>query len=418
MLRPGAAQPSWSQIISIFRSLRHRNFRLYFSGQLLSLNGTWMQNVAQAWLVYRLTQSSVMLGVVAFCSLAPVLLFALYGGVLADRASRRRLLLVVNALATLQALTLGILTLGGWIQPVHIVILALLLGVVHALEMPARHSFVAEMVPREDLSNAIALNSSVFNVARFLGPALAGGLVAWVGEGWVFVINAMTFLAIIVALLAMRGTRAAPPSRHGSALSHIREGVRFARGHRHIRAGLSLVAMMSVVSASTTVLMPVFAKQVYLGGAELLGILLGSMGVGSLVGALRLAQRTSSRGLDRVIGGAGVGAGLALLAFGWVHSLPLALAALVVIGYCQTTLVASTNTLIQLLVPDALRGRVMSLFSMIFIGLMPIGSLGSGTLAHYAGVTVPITLSAGLCLLGSLLFLLRAPRLGVVEEGV
>ncbi len=401
--------------ISIFRSLRHRNFRLYFSGQLLSLNGTWMQNVAQAWLVYRLTQSSVMLGVVAFCSLAPVLLFALYGGLLADRVSRRRMLLVVNSLATLQALTLGILTLGGWIQPLHIVILALLLGVVHALEMPARHSFVAEMVPREDLSNAIALNSSVFNVARFLGPAIAGGLVAWIGEGWVFVINAMTFLAIIGALAAMRGTREAPPARQGSALMHIREGVRYARGHRHIRAGLMLVAMMSVVSASTTVLMPVFAKQVYLGGAELLGILLGSLGVGSLLGALRLAQRTSSEGLDRVIGSAGLGAGAALLAFAWIHSLPLALPALAVVGFCQTTLVASTNTLIQLLVVDTLRGRVMSLFSMIFIGLMPIGSLTAGTLAHYWGVAPPVTLFAAVCLLGSLTFLLRAPRLETAE---
>jgi MFS family permease len=396
--------------ISIFRSLRHRNFRLYFLGQLVSLNGTWMQNVAQAWLVYRLTQSSFMLGLVAFCSLFPVLLFGLYGGVLADRFNRWRLLVLAHSLAMVQAFALAFLTLGGWIAPWHIILLSLLLGIIHALEMPSRHSFVAEMVPRKDLSNAIALNSSAFNVARFLGPSVAGWLVALYGEGWVFVFNGFSFAAILLGLLSMRLEPKPPRSGVGSAAAYVGEGLRFAWHQHHVRAGLLLIALVSVVAASTTVLMPVFAKQTFAGGSETLGILLGAMGVGSLLGALKLAQRTDHGGIDRSIGLAGVVAGIALLVFAGTGQVTLALPVLAVIGFCQTTLVASTNTLIQLLVPDALRGRTMSLFSMIFIGLMPLGSLTAGTLAHYSSASLTITGFGALCVAGSLTFLVRTPR--------
>lgn len=396
--------------ISTFRSLRHRNFRLYFGGQLFSLHGTWMQNVAQAWLVYRITGSSAMLGLVAFCSLIPVLLFSLYGGVLADRYDRRRLLLTAHGLSMLQALLLAVLTLSGAVLPWHVVVLALLLGMIHALEMPARHSFVASMVPRADLANAVALNSSAFNVARFLGPSLAGVLVAAVGEGWVFLVNAASFAAILAALLAMRLPPREPLGPRAGARSYIREALRFAWQEPHVRAGLLLVSVMSTVAAATTVLMPVFAKEVFGSGSEVLGLLLGAMGLGSLAGALRLAQRTDNTGIDRSIGTAGVIAGVGLLCFAWFDSLALALAVLLVVGFCHTTLVASTNALIQLIVADRLRGRVMSLFSTVFIGLMPIGSLTAGSLAHYLGAPLTLGLFALISLAAGSLFLLRAPR--------
>lgn len=399
-----------------FRSLGHRNFRLYFGGQVLSLHGTWMQNVAQAWLVYRLTGSSAMLGLVAFCSLIPVLLFALYGGVLADRYNRRWLLFGAHSLAMLQALTLAVLTLTGAVQAWHVVVLALLLGFVHAVEMPARHSLVAQMVPRSDLSNAVALNSSAFNVARFLGPSLAGILVAAVGEGWVFAVNAVSFSAILGALLAMR---MAPPTHDGpraGARSYIREALRFASGQPHIRAGLLLVSVMSMVAAATTVLMPVFAKQEFGGGSETLGLLLGAMGLGSLFGALRLAQRTEHTGIDRIIGGAGVVAGLSLLVFAWLDAPTLGLLVLAVAGFCHTTLVASTNAMIQLVVEDRLRGRVMSLFSTLFIGLMPIGSLTAGAVADVLGAPATLLGFGVLALLAGVLYLMRAPRYEAPDE--
>lgn len=374
-----------------------------------------MQNVAQAWLVYRLTHSSMMLGVVAFCNLAPVLFFSLVAGVLADRMSRWKLLVLANTLAALQALTLGVLTLGGWVRPWHIIGLALLIGVIHALEMPARHSFVPEMVPREDLSNAIALNSSAFNVARFLGPSVAGLLVALWGEGWVFMINSLSFGAILLALLRMRLTPRVRQMAHGSMRKQLGEGIRYAWEQRHVRAGLLLIAIISLVAASTTVLMPVFAKQIFSGGSEIMGAMLGAMGIGSLLGALTLARRRRSDRQNRLIGLAGIVAGLALLAFSLSHTLLFALPILAVVGYCQTTLVASTNTLIQLLVPDILRGRVMSLFSMIFIGLMPIGSLTAGIIAQYWGATWSVRLFAALCVLGAAVFLLRAGRTGDVD---
>lgn len=403
-------------MISTFRSLRHRSFRLYFLGQVFSLHGTWMQNVAQAWLVYRLTGSSAMLGLVAFCSLIPVLLFALYGGVLADRYNRRRLLFTAHSLSMIQALLLAALTLTGAVQPWHIVVLALMLGFVHALEMPARHSLVAELVPRSDLSNAVALNSSAFNVARFLGPSLAGILVAAVGEGWVFVVNGLSFTAILAALVAIRVPLHAAEGPRAGVRSYIREALRFAGRQPHVRAGLLLISVMSTVAAATTVLMPVFAKEEFGGGSVELGWLLGAMGLGSLVGALRLAQRTDHTGIDRVIGVAGVAAGLALLLFAWFDRLFVGLAILTIVGFCHTTLVASTNTMIQLVVEDRLRGRVMSLFATVFIGLMPIGSLSAGGLAHFLGAPLTLAGFGVLSLLGSVLFLVRAPRYEAVDE--
>ena len=393
-----------------FRSLRHRNYRLYFFGQLVSLHGTWMQTVAQAWLVYRLTNSSFMLGLVAFCSLAPVLVLGLLGGVVADRYRRRKLLIAGHTAAMVHAAVLAMLTFGGWITAWQIVVLALILGVVLAFEMPARHAFITELVPREDLPNAIPLNSSVFNVARFVGPSIAGWLVAFYGEGTVFLVNAASFAAVLVALLMIRVVERPAAPAAGSVYGHLLQGLEFAWRQPQIRAGLLLVGMISLVAASLTVLMPVFAKETFSGGPKTLGLLLAAIGMGALAGALRLAYRLSGDGLERSIGVAAVGAGICVLVFSFVDTLALALPILVFAGFAHTTTAASTNTLIQLTVDDRLRGRVMSLFSMIFIGLMPLGSLLAGALAQRLGAPATVGLFGLGCTVAAAGYLYSARR--------
>lgn len=398
----------------MFRSLRHRNFRLYYFGQLVSLNGSWMQNVAQAWLVYELTHSSLMLGVVSFFGLLPVLLFGLFGGVLADRWPRHRLMAGVQGIAMAQAFALAALTLSGAVQAWHVVALAFLLGLVHAVEIPARHSLVAELVPREDLPNAIALSSSIFNTARFVGPPIAGWMVAWIGEGMVFAINGVSFLAVLFALLAMKLPRADSMPHTASPFARLAEGLGYARRHPHIRAGLMMLAMVSMVGTAS-VLMPVFARDVFGGGSENLGLLLGAVGIGALGGALKLARRTSAVGLDRLIGMAGIAGGMGIMVFSFVEIFWAALPVLVLVGFTQSTMAASINTLIQLLVPDVLRGRVMSLFSVIFIGLMPAGGLAAGALAQIIGAPLTVTVFGLAGVAASSLFLWRAPRLAEGE---
>lgn len=387
------------------RSLRHPDFRRYYLGQLISLHGTWMQAVAQAWLVYRLTNSSFMLGLVSFFNLLPVLLLGLLGGVTADRLSRRRLLLAANFVAMMQALLLGVLTLAGWIAPWHVVLLAALLGVTQAFEMPARHAFITEIVPRADLSNAIALNSSAFNVARFIGPAIAGWLVALYGEGTVFFINALSFGAILLALGLIR---VAPPPTlptEESVYQRLRAGVQFAWQERSIRAGLAMVAAISLLAACVMVLMPVFAKEVLASGPRVFGLLLGALGVGALAGAVRLAYRRGGAGLRRTIGVAALGAGICAVLFALVDRLELAMIFLALAGFWHVTAVASTNMLIQLNVEDRLRGRVMSLFSIIFIGLQPVGSLFAGALAESVGAPVTVSLFGVMCILSAAAYL-------------
>ena len=373
-----------------FRSLRHRNFRLFYFGQLISITGIWMQHVAQAWLVYRMTESSFMLGLVSATALVPILLFGLHGGVLADRLSRYRLFIVTQLLAMIQAFTLCVLTLAGWVQIWHVLVLAFLLGLVHALEMPARHSFVAELVPREDLPNAVALNSSQIHLARFIGPAIAGWLVAWVGEGLVFLINGMTFVAVIVALLALRLPSRAQAARHEQRSRGVGEGLRFAWRHLDIRGVLSMVGMVSLVGTSAAVLMPVFVAQVFHSGAQSLGLLLGMMGGGSLVGALMLARRKKTVGLESIVAAGGIVAGVALILFALTHTLWLALLILPAVGFSLTMVIASSNAFLQLTTPDSLRGRVMSLYTVTFHGLMPLGVLMVGALAEYVGASLTV----------------------------
>jgi len=375
-----------------------------------------MQNVAQAWLVYRLTQSSFMLGLVAFCGLFPVLLFSLVGGVVADRVNRHRLLILAHSLGLLQALVLAVITLGGWVQPWHIIVLSSILGVLHAFEMPARHSFIADMVPREDLPNAIALNSSAFNIARFMGPFMAGVFVGWWQEGPVFLINAVSFTAVLTGLLCMHVKPRDKTASTGSALSHIREGLSFAWHQPMIRAGLMILSMFSIVGTSMTVLMPVFAHQVFFGQSEVLGMLLGSMGIGALTGAFILAYRSTYHHLQVQIAAAGVVAGICLMLFPWMRVLLTAMPLLAIFGFCQTILAASINTLIQSLAPDQMRGRVMSIFSMVFIGLMPIGSLVSGYTAEKIGVDHTVLILGQICLLVSIIFMIYVTRKSIAAQ--
>lgn len=393
-----------------FRSLVHRRFRLYFAGQLVSLTGTWMQLVAQAWLVYRLTGSGFMLGLVAFLSHLPILVFGLVGGVLADRWPRRRILLVAHAVAMTQALVLTVLTLGGWVEIWHIIVLAMGLGFTNAIEMPARHGLLSELVPRAELPNAIALNSSLFSMARFVGPALAGVLVAMVGEGWVFGINALSFCAVLVALWAMgpmgSGVASGTPTTLG-------EGLRFAVAHRPIFFAFLLVLMVSLFGVPYSVLMPLFTARVLGGGADTLGWLLGAAGFGAFIGAMMLANRTVTDGLRRTAGWAGFAAGAALIVVAQLDTFVAALLALVVVGFGFTTLVASTNTFIQLQVSDALRGRTMALFSVAFIGMTPIGHLLAGTLAEWLGTATTLTINGVICLAGSCAYLVGQKRFPV-----
>ena len=378
------------------RSLRRSNYRLYFFGQLVSLNGTWMQNLAQAWLVYRLTESSFMLGLVSFLSLAPVLVFGLFGGVIADRLPRFRLFLGAQMLACVQALTLGLLTVTGTVTVEWIMVLALLLGLVHAVEIPARHTLVALLVPREELHNAVALNSSTFNFARFLGPMLAGWLIALWGEGPVILLNSLSFLAVILAILRIRVP--VTPDRLEHSQQGVWEGLKFAWQRPELRYALMIVGAVSLFANPYLVLMPVFAREVHGGGSDLLGLLVGVAGAGALVGALRLAQREKGEGLERIIANAALLLAVALMLFAYMPRVDGAMVLAMLTGYAITTLVAATNTFLQLSAPDHLRGRVMSLFSVVFIGLSPVGNLLAGALAEVLGVQFTVLALGAVCL--------------------
>lgn len=365
-----------------------------------------MQNVAQAWLVYRMTESSFMLGLVGFCALLPVLLLGLYGGLVTDFFDRRRLMIATQIIALIQSIVFATIVLLGIVQPVHVVVLAFILGLTHAFEIPARHALLGDMVPVRDLPNAIALNSSAFNTARFMGPALAGLIVAWAGEGVVFLINSVSYFGVLIALLYMK-----LPIKHRqvdtrSTLARIYEGLIYSWREVRVRAGLMLVGIASVVGISVTTLMPVFTREIFLGESDLLGLLLGSVGLGALLGALWLAHRNSSKGLDHIMGIAGVITGCCLLLFSWTNHIAVALVLLFAIGFFQTTLVASTNTMIQSLVPDLLRGRVMAIFSTVFIGFMPIGSLLIGSTAHFVGAPATVRMFALVGIISSCVFLM------------
>ena len=398
---------------SMGRALRHRNYRLFFLGQGLSLIGTWMQGVAIGWLVYRLTGSQMLLGVVGFAGSIPTFLLAPLAGVLADRMPRRRLLLVTQTLAMVQAFVLAGLTLGGVIQTWSIVVLSALLGIVNAFDFPIRHSFVVEMIEdREDLSNAIAMNSFLVNGARLVGPSIAGVIIAAVGEGVCFLINAATFLAVIAALWAMRIRPAPVPATHPHPLHHLREGWSYAMGFAPIRTILALLATVSLLGVSSQVLMPVFARDVLHGGPRMLGLLTAAVAVGAMGGGMYLAQRGSVRGLGRILAGASALFGAGLIGFGLSGYFALSVALLVVAGFGMMIQFAASNSLIQTLVDDDKRSRVMSLYVMAFMGMGPFGSLLAGWMARTWGAPATVIACGCCCVIAGSLFAMQLPRLG------
>ncbi len=406
-----ARTSSGAQPPALLRALRHRNFQLFFGGQLISLTGTWMQMVAQSWLVYRLTGSALLLGTVGFAGQIPVFLLAAAGGTVADRHNRHRVVIAAQASAMLLALVLAGLTLAGRVQVWQIVLLAALLGVVNAFDIPARQAFLVEMVGKEDLMNAIALNSSMFNGARVVGPAVAGLLVASIGEGWCFFANGISYLAVIAGLLLMKLAPQRVADRSASPLDHIAEGFRFAWRTEPIRALLLLIGLVSVVGMPYTVLMPIFADQILHGGPRGLGLLMGATGVGALAGALVLAARAGLTGLGRwvVLSSAGFGASLILFSFSrWFW---LSFVLLLPAGFAMMLEMAVSNTLIQAMVPDHLRGRVMAVYSMMFMGMAPMGALGAGVVAQKLGAPWTVAIGGAVCLVGAGIFARRLPGL-------
>jgi MFS family permease len=395
------------------RALHYRNYRLFFAGQLISLIGTWMQNVAQAWLVYRLTGSAVLLGAAGFSAQIPVFLLAPVGGVVADRYNRHRLVIATQTASMLLALVLAALTLSGTVRVWHIFVLAALLGVVNSFDIPARQAFIVGLVAKPDLINAIALNSSMFNASRVVGPAIAGILVAGIGEGWCFFANGASYIAVIAGLLMMRVPRHQTAAHPGSPLWRMAEGFRFVIRHPPVHALLMLLGVVSFTGMPYAVLMPIFADRILHGGARGLGWLMGSTGIGALAAALMLASRRDIKGLGRWVSFAALGFGAGLVAFSLSRIFWLSMAILALCGFAMMIQMGSSNTLIQSMSPDRLRGRVMSVYSMMFMGMAPFGALLAGAVADRLGA--PFTVAGGgvISMLAASIFWMWWPQIRV-----
>lgn len=408
-------QPSPAAITGwrlVLRALRYRNFRLFFGGQGISLIGTWIQQIALGWLVYRLTDSAFLLGVVGFAGQIPTFLISSFAGVFADRMNRRSILVTTQSLAMLQAFILAVLALTKTATVWHIVPLAFFLGCVNAFDTPTRQSFFLEMIEKkEDLGNAIALNSSMFNSARLIGPAIAGLLIVVFGEGICFLINAMSYIPVIAALLLMRIPRKKKHLQKIPVLRQLREGFTYAFGFAPIRSILLFLGLVSFMGMSYTVLMPVFARDILHGGPHVYGFLMTGTGIGALVGALLLASRKSVLGLGDWIVRAGVMFGLGLIAFALSSTLWLSFILLIIAGFGMMVQMASSNTILQTIVDDDKRGRVMSFYTMAFMGMTPFGSLMAGTLAERIGAPHALLVSGAVCVLGALLFARKLPEM-------
>lgn len=417
-MNPGSPTSAWTgRLGHIGRALRYRNYRLFFMGHGVSLIGTWMQRVAQAWLVYRMTGSEWLLGVVGFSGQILTFPLAPLAGVLADRVNRRWLIVATQAVATAQAALLAVLTLTGCVAVWHVIALSVFLGVVNAFDIPARQSFVVEMLEsREDLPNAIAMNSFLVNGSRLIGPSLAGLAIArldalwgprlgvYVGEGVCFVLNAVSYFAIIAALLAMRPRAAARPPTEAHILHDLRDGLVYAFNFVPVRAILMMLATISLLGMSYSVLMPVFAKKVLGRGPEAHGFLLAAVSMGALVGTVYLASRRSVHGLGRVLAVASAAFGLALVAFSFSRSYYLSLGLLTIVGFGAMAQMASANSLLQTLVDDDKRGRIMSLYTMCFMGMGPFGSLLVGGLASRLGAPRALMIAGAGCALAAAVF--------------
>jgi MFS family permease len=395
------------------RALQYRNFQLFFSGQLISLIGTWMQNLAQAWLVYRITGSMILLGGISFCSQIPIFLFSTVGGIVADRYSRHRVVIATQSASMVLALALAALTLSHTVHIWHIFVLSALLGVVNAFDIPARQSFIVDMVGRADLMIAIALNSSMFNASRVVGPAVAGILVAAIGEGWCFFANGISYIAVIVGLLLMRVAPHRPVTGGGSPVAKIVEGFRFVIRNRPIHALLILLSIASVTGMPFTVLMPVFADRILHGGPKALGWLTGCAGMGALGAALLLASRQTLKGLSGWIATSATAFGVGLLIFALSRTFLFSALILVPVGFSLMLQMGSSNTLIQSMVPDHLRGRVMGVYSMMLMGMAPFGGLLAGVVADRFGAPTTVAIGGVICLAAAGIFWTQLPEIRV-----
>jgi len=402
-----------------WRALRHRNFRLFFGGQTISLVGSWMTRVATSWLVYRLTHSALLLGTVSFAGQIPTFLFAPFAGVWIDRLNRRQVLVWTQTIAMAQSFALAGLTFSGHIGIKWILFLSVLQGIVNAFDMPGRQSFMVQMVEdRADLGNAIAINSSMVNVARLIGPALAGMVIAASSEAWCFLVDGISYIAVIVSLLMMHVDVAAAARKATSTLHELKEGWSYVSGFLPIRTILLLFAAVSLMGMPFVVLMPVFAVQVLGGGPHTLGFLMGAMGVGALASALSLAARKTVRGLIRMIPVATAVFGLGLIGFGLSHTFWLSMVMVMVAGAGMMQGMAASNTVIQTLVDEDKRGRVMSYYTMAFMGMAPFGSLLAGWMAHLVGAPWTVIVNGAVVVLGAAWFFTRLPALRVVVRPI
>jgi len=406
--RTGPATRAAGDFSHAWRALRHRNFRLFFGGQSISLIGTWMTRIATSWLVYRLTKSPLLLGTVGFAGQIPTFLLAPLAGVIVDRIDRRMLLVWTQSLAMVQSLALAWLTLTHRITISEILALSVMQGFINAFDMPGRQSFMVKMVEdKADLSNAIAINSSMVNVARLIGPSLAGMLIAATNEGWCFLTDGVSYIAVIVSLLLMR-LPAAEREREGTTmLAQLGDGWSYVASSGPIRTILALFALLSLMGWPFMVLMPIFAAQVLRGGPHTLGFLMGAVGVGSLVSALALVMRRSVRGLTKMIPIAAAVFGVGLICFGLSNVLWLSMTMMLVTGFGMMQGMVASNTILQTLVDEKMRGRVMSYYTMAFVGMAPFGSLLAGAMAHAIGAQRTVIVSGIACIVGSVWFWTR-----------
>jgi MFS family permease len=403
------SQPAKKDSISqAWRSLRHRNFRLFFGGQSISLVGTWMTRLATSWLVYRLTGSALLLGIVGFSGQITTFMFAPFAGVWVDRLNLRHLLVWTQTLAMFQSFALAFLTFSKHINIREIIWLSAFQGTINAFDMPGRQSFLVQMVEeKQDLGNAIAINSSMVNVARLIGPSLAGAVIALWGEGYCFLIDGISYLAVIGSLIAMRLKPGTVTRVKESMLVQLREGWEYVVGFAPIRTILLLFAIVSLMGWPFTVLMPIFAAKILRGGPHTLGFLMGAMGIGALVSAISLAARKSVLGLGRMIPLSTAALGAGLILFGMSRILWVSLALMLVCGFGMMQQMAASNTIIQTIVEEDKRGRVMSFYTVAFVGMAPFGSLLAGGLARAIGAPLTVILSGVCCIVGAAWFYTR-----------
>jgi MFS family permease len=405
-----------SGLRSVFRSLKYRNFRLFFGGQSLSLIGTWIQRIATSWLVYHLTGSAIMLGLVGFVGQIPTFILAPFGGVASDRWNRYHLLILTQVLAMVQAAVLALLILFGKIEVWQVIVLSIFLGIVNAFDVPIRQAFFIQMIEKkEDLGNAIAINSSMVNSARLIGPAVAGVLISVTGEGVCFLINAISFIFVIISLLMMKIPPRVKIQRQSQMFSEMKAGFQYAFGFLPIRYIILLLALVSLMGMPYSILMPVMAKEVLHGDSHTFGFLMAASGLGALTGAYYLASRKSVAGLSKIIPMSAAVFGIGLIAFSFSRSFIISLILMVFTGLGMMMQMAASNTVLQTIVDDDKRGRVMSFYTMAFMGIAPFGSMLAGSLAKWVGTPITIMIGGICCIAGALVFAIKLPKINILS---